>query len=160
MVYQWNRFKYSVDANEVGAEIEAIEAENGEVTNKSVVDRARDKKNVMHGLFEWNDKIAGEKYREHQAGQIIHSLMIVTEEKEPTRAFMNIEIGAAPCQTGRFVCIDKALSNPDTRGNVLANAMNELRAFRKKYETLTELSELFAEIDKTIAMNAEAKEAA
>ena len=151
MVYQWGAFKYRVDANEVGAEIEKIEAENGEITNASIVERAKDKKNVMHDLFEWNDKIAGQKYRENQAKSILHSLVLVSEDKEPTRAFVNIELGNAPKQTGRYVCIEKALDDRDMRHNILENAYRELRAFEKKYGNLAELSGLFKEIDKLTA---------
>lgn len=48
----------------------------GRLTPTNAVDAARDPNNPMHGEFEWDDAIAGEKYRLQQARELIGSFQI------------------------------------------------------------------------------------
>ena len=149
MVYQWGLYKYAADPNKVGRELEKIEKRDGEITRSAIVEAARPKDSLMHGLFEWNDKIAGEKWREQQAGTILHALVVVPDNPdEPVhRAFMSIEFGNQPGQKARYINAFGALSNEETKDIVLGNAIRELEAFKLKYKTLTELAEIFSAIE-------------
>lgn len=149
MVYAWKGFNYGADPNKVGKELEKIEKRDGEITKAAVVEAARPEGNLMHNLFTWDNDVAGEKWREYQAGQIIHALVIVPEGHSETkgRAFLNIEYGSQPGQKGRFINTVSALTNEDTKSIVLGNALNELEAFKTKYQTLDELAEIFDAID-------------
>ena len=151
MVYKWTMSMFaSVDANDVGKEIERIEKENGEVTNKAVVDAARSKENVMHSLFEWDDAVAGEKYRLTQAASMIRALVVVPENKGEydKRAFVNIvENAENPKNIGRYINYDTAMSDEDMRKIVLKNALHELIVFKGKYKALKELAKVYEAID-------------
>lgn len=150
MVYKWSVGLYAkVDANDVGKEFKKIEKKNGEVTKSLIVDAARSKDNVMHDLFEWDDKVAGEKYRLNQAG-LIMSALIVEKERDKNyggRAYVNIESTDELLSKGRYVNYETAMSDDDMRSVVLRNALKELASFREKYKELKELEKVFAAID-------------
>lgn len=146
--YEWSGFAYNVPAQVVGEHVEALEKRDGDVTRESFLESARDEGSVVHNLFEWNDSIAGERWRLHQAGKILTNLKvnIVYEEKEPVKvkAFLNAVPGSSK---GRFFNVQAALSRVDTRAGVLQRAKEELQAFTDKYRTLSELSSVIKVID-------------
>lgn len=147
MVYKWKFFEYGVDANIVGKELEEIEKKHGAVTANLLLDRARSQKSKLHSLFEWDDTVAAEQYRLHQARQIITAVAIVMEEtKEPLtiRAFSNV----GEKNKGSFITTAKALNDEETRSIVLKHALDELVAFKSKYAGLTELAEIFDGINR------------
>lgn len=147
--YEWSGFRFAVPAQVVGAECERIERENGSVTCERLVDSARSKTSAIHGLFEWNDKIAGEKWRIQQAKTILCCLKVsVSEdgESEPkkVRAFLN----ANPADVrAEYFNIEKTLTNVDLMAGVLNRAKKELQAFVDKYRTLKELATVIEVID-------------
>ena len=135
MVYQWKDIKYSVPAEVVGKQFEKILEEQGSLTNKNVLESAKDESSPIHEIFEWDDTVAAEKYRLTQATKLITNLQIIleTEEKEiKCRAYVNI---ANDAKEGKFIHIESAFQNEDTKDIVLNRAMNELRAFKEKYKT-------------------------
>lgn len=151
MVYKWSINLYaSVDANAAGAELERIEKANGEITNQAVVDAARKTGNVLHGLFEWDDKVAGEKWRLNQARCIIAALVVVPEQEKDydKRAFVNVVSNPEnPQHAPRYINYETAMSDAEMREILLDNAKAELIRFKSKYKKLTELAKVFAAID-------------
>lgn len=152
-MYKW-KYNLQVDPNTVGKEFEAIEKEKGSITRESVVDRARPENAPLHPLFQWNDTIAAEEYRKVQAHQLISNLVIVQPREEPEkppiiyRAFVNSS--ESPCQEGSYINLKKATASPETMSILLANAKRELKAFREKYDMLTDLSPVMSAIDSFI----------
>jgi type II secretory pathway component PulL len=154
MVYKWSIGIYDkVDANVAGAELEKIEQEHGEVTQQAVVDAARPKKSVLHDLFEWDDKIAGEKWRLNQARCLIAALVVVPDEDKnyDKRAYVNIVKRAEHHQEqARYINYENAMSDQELGQTVLQNAKQELAAFRDKYKSLSELARVFEAIDEVV----------
>ena len=150
MVYSWKQYGYSVSAETVGKEFEKIEATYGRLTNDLVLQNAEDEKSPLHEMFEWDDAVAGHKYRLQQATQIIISLAVdpeKTSKPKPVRAYYNV---ASDEKKGSFINIKSAFSNPDTKEIILQRAKKELEAFKAKYENLTELAGVFAQIDELL----------
>lgn len=56
--------------------LQAIYDERGELTPALVVDVARDNRHPLHSRFEWNNTVAAESYRRHQAHELIKSVRI------------------------------------------------------------------------------------
>lgn len=142
MVYQLksgSRIKSS--AAVVGAECERLERE-GRLTAKELVNESRPKDAPLHNEFEWNNKVAGELWREHQARHIINSVVIINERKEPQRVFFNIEVAEH-----EYHSVKTILQSNDKRTALLRTAMQELRAFEMKYRQLNELCGVFNAID-------------
>lgn len=154
MVYKWETPIYTVDANIVGREVQKLEKEKGSFTRQDMVDRARKKSNPMHDLFEWDDTVAAEKYRCTQAGIILSNLKVVVEGdgQQVSRAWVNVQKVAPNC-TARYVNVEVAMKNEETKTTVFENALKELENFKRKYESLHEFEALFEEIDKLIEQN-------
>ena len=58
-------------------ELRRIYQQNGnKITPSDVVDAARPEDSPLHSRFEWDDSVAGEKYREAQAAQLIRTVRI------------------------------------------------------------------------------------
>ena len=152
MVYQWKmKSLYKVSAQTTGEKIEEIIQQYGAVTKENFLEASKPADSVTHNLFEWDDTKAAEKYRLHQSNMIINSLTVqvnVENRATPitTRAFVNVQKEDGR-QKAEFLRIDTAFSDMECKTIVLANAIQELREFRKKYETYSELSQVFEAID-------------
>lgn len=147
MVYKW-KYPMAVSAEAAGKELEKMEQKHGHISPEIVLDESREKKAVLHGLFEWDDKKAAEKYRLTQAGGIIRNLVVVLDEQksqEPVRAYVNV-VPEQPARRGEFINIASAMMNESTRELTLEQAKRELKEFEKKYSNLSELADVFAAI--------------
>ena len=146
MVYRYSLPDYNpgADAGTVGAELERIEAANGELTKQNVLDAARPQNAPLHPCFEWDDNVAAEKYRLSQAGKLIRFTVAVHENGTESKAFLNVSHGY---KTSRFINFRDVMRTDAYRAAVLANAKSEARIFRDKYKELTELSRVFLAID-------------
>ena len=150
MVYSW-KYNQAVSAEIAGKRFEELEAKHGEITPRIVLDDARDENAPLHPCFEWDDNKAAEAYRLTQAGLMIRALVVTVEKTElptPTRAFVNVSTMEE--KQGRFVSVQTALSKDEMRAAVLTRAVMELTQFRRKYEDLKELADVFAALDKVI----------
>ena len=119
------------------------------VTAKELLDASRDENAPLHPCYEWNDSIAAENYRLVQSGQIIRSIeVVIVKNDEPvkTRGFVNV-VQVAPKHQGEYAPIEIALVKDNYRKQFLKNALDELRAFQRKYAVYTELSGVFKAID-------------
>lgn len=144
MVYQWKTIAgIKADANEAGRQFEQLEKSVG-VTPQTVLDANRAENTPLHDEFEWNDDIAAENYRLHQAGQLIRMLCVkpTTESKDstPIRAFIRTE--------ENYESLNVVLNAQDKRKYMLDAALKELRAFQAKYKALKELKPIFDICDK------------
>ena len=166
--YSWKPgYSYKVSAQTVGEALETIESQEGAVSSRAFLDYSRPEEAETHGLFEWDDSIAAEKYRMHQAGCIINqlSVQIVYEDSKPEEVHAEIRqeeyrpdvatpitayVNVSPKTVkgaAEFRNITAAMENEDTRRQVLMNALQELRAFEKKYQMYKEFAKVFAAIE-------------
>lgn len=151
MVYQFKTAScIKANAQATGELCEKLESTVG-LTPKTLLDASRGENSLLHNEFEWRDDVAAEKYRECQASHIIRSLIVVSEKEEtqPIRAFCNIKTDSDKT----YKSIETIISKPDLYEQLLQSAFNELKAFKTKYETLSnseELQNLFNEINNII----------
>lgn len=134
---------YKADASKVLNELSEL---GDEYSLSDVVEKAKDKNSEMHSIFEWDDSVAGEEYRKIQAGKMVRNLVIVrndeTEEKTNVRYFVSTGKRDSTYTPTRLV-----VRNQDAYEQLLERAYAELRAFKEKYSTLSELDEILALID-------------
>ena len=149
MIYQIKRgarLPKGISAQVAGDEIERLESE-GRLTPRDLVEDSRPEDAPLHRCFEWDDTVAAERYREAQAHYIIRSIEVTVERTEqPTRAF----VYTVSDNSGEYKSIGVVLRDSNSREALLDSARRELLAFRRKYQTLYELSEVFAAIDGAI----------
>lgn len=151
MVFQWKPLAcVKADAQAVGEQMEKLEASCG-LTPKNLLDANREEGSPLHDEFEWNDGVAAEKFRESQAAYFIRQIVVKEErnttEQIPVRAFVNIDVNGTRSYHG----LSRVLSDEDLRHRLLSDARLEMQAFKTKYESLEELSEVFKAMDEVTA---------
>lgn len=129
---------YKADAQKVADEIG-----DGKITPSEVLEKAKDVNSELHKCFEWDDSIAAEKYRLQQARAIIINLVYTpkTKEEQPVRCFQITTEKSTYQPTHAF------LVQKDEYQALLKRAMSELEAFKKRYQSLTELETVFNAIE-------------
>ena len=135
--------------NIIAAELRRIANENeGILKPEDVVEAARPKDSPLHSQFDWNNSEAANKWRIHQARNLIR----VTVE------WLNVPGKSEPVEIRPFVSLTPdrknegggyrdtlvVLRSKESREQLLADALAELRAIEDKYAALQELAEVFA----------------
>ena len=139
---------YKANAETIYNEIMSI----GETVRPSdVVELARDENTALHNLFTWDDSVAAERYREHEAGCILRNIVIVNKDKaedDKDKAVVVRAIMSTNERTKEYTTVQRIVTNKDYYTRLLAAALAELTAFKKKYETLSgDLEVVFDAID-------------
>src|SRR3990172_4242220 len=113
---------------------------------EAIVAYARDPETALHSCFEWNDTAAAEAYRLVQAKYLIRMTVTTIEgSNEPTR--MYVSLSSDRKDDGVYRLVTDVLSDDRKREELLADALAELSAFKRKYNVLKELENIFAAID-------------
>jgi hypothetical protein len=118
-------------------ELQALYEARGGLTPSMVVNVARDPDHPLHTRFEWDDTVAGEKYRRHQAQQLIRSVRIrVIDEDDPSqnydiRAYQMVRTSSG---TRTYQPTTEVVQDPFASRLILANMEREWRALRSRYE--------------------------
>lgn len=146
-LYSWAEgWKPNMDANVVGSVVEEIESEHGEVTKEFLLEKSRPEESVTHGLFEWDDSKAAEKYRLEQSKRIINNLRVVYETKEEekvaVKAFVNV---SEVTHKSRYRNVGSVLQEDDSREIYLKRIRNELEAFIERNRHIEELADILIE---------------
>lgn len=142
MVYKFNPSYHSKVNAQVAGEVCEELSNGGRLTAQNLVDISEPEDAPLHRAFEWDNKVAGNEWRKHQARNLIHSLEIVKDETPPAKAYFNLERTEA-----EYTSVDVILRSEDLYQKMMNNALNELKAFKKKYQTLSALQPLFDVIE-------------
>lgn len=119
------------------SQLQAIRDERGSLTPALVVEVAADPAHPLHSRFEWDDAIAGHKYRLEQAGQLLR----VTFTPDPSkprdlRAFVTVKGEDSP--TSEYVPTDEAMADPFTQQLVLRAMKRDAETFKKRWQHMAE----------------------
>lgn len=130
-------------------------AVNGKTDAKDVVDDARPIDSPLHPVFEWDDSIAAESYREDQARRLIRSVVIVQyddrdrEIKRTEPVFLPV---ARPYQNERgYMESTDAMSDPVVRESIIAVARSQLEGWVKRNRNIQELADIAIEVERALA---------
>lgn len=145
MVYQFKLpTLYPVSAQTAGEELHRIYTDKGQLKPADVVDESRPESAPLHPCFEWNDAVAAEEYRKVQAGNLIRSVTVVHET--PTHEPIEVRAFVKPLET--YAPIEVVVNSEEQMADLLESALAELKAFEKKYATLSKLAPILDEIKK------------
>lgn len=145
MIYKWKTGSRISFSAQVAGEICSELAERDALTAENLVDVSRPKEAPLHRAFEWDDAVAGEEWRKHQARHIISSVVVRAETKEPVRAFFNIR-----SEGPYYRPLNVIMQNENMTVKLLDEALCDLRALRAKYGTLERLRLVMTAIDDTL----------
>lgn len=121
-------------------------AKSGPLTPKKIVNVARPQNSILHGWFEWNDGVAAEKYREAQAGHLLRIIVYAPAGGKPERAFLNVHVS----NKSVFLPAVDVMSDAEMSQEVLQQALTYLRWFRRKYDGLKDLAQVYGAIDRVL----------
>lgn len=140
--YKWKIPKYKASAEEAYKEISSL----ADVTPQNIVELARNENSAIHNDFEWNDTIAGEKYRHIQAREMIQLLVIepVKKEQQPVRVFQ------ITTQRNTYQPTKLILRNEDEYQSLLNRIHAELEAIQKRIKGITEYEPVYEAIEKVL----------
>lgn len=122
--------------------LEQLVDRDGMVTPTSVVEEASDESSPLHDHFEWDDSVAGPRYRLVQAGHLIrrYRVTVVTDDERTIRPrALSLTYGDGGLGYRRT---DEALSDPEQREFVLSQALREVAALRTKYTALLDFDQV------------------
>lgn len=116
--------------NAVEARIAELAAANdGRITPRLVVEDARDPESALHACFEWDDSVAGEKYRIMQARALIRSVPLVIKENRVTiRSVAYVRDPESPPRDQGYVEVMKIKSDRDAAVEVLTSELRRSEA--------------------------------
>lgn len=152
------RWKTNANTGGVKAEdaynaIEAVRKKNGgQVSPNDLLAVAKRKTHILHSIFEWNDDEAAKQHRLTQARTLLRSIEVVYDEL-PERPMRSHEIvqakkrGDDKSQT-LYSTTDLAMADPVARDALIATAIRQAMAFRRRFQNLRELQLIFEAIDK------------
>lgn len=132
---------YKITAEQANEEISKL----SEVTPHNIVELAKDENSPLHNEFEWNDTVAGEKYREDQARKML--LAIIVKEEKVNKKLVETRAYISAIKRYTYKPIDVVVKDIDEYEHMLNMAMRELQSFMKKYSSLKELEPIFEVIE-------------
>jgi hypothetical protein len=110
-----------------------IKKKNGAVTPRNIVDHARDPENPLHRFFDWDNSVAGEKWRLEQAGGLLRRVQVyVTKDgvKQPMRVF----VSTVKNDVRQYEETTEVLSNPVSARTFLDDMKRDLDGVVRRYE--------------------------
>ena len=104
-----------------------IDKYNGFVTPAEIVKEAKNKDNPLHGWFDWDNNIASEKWRMHQARVLIGTIKISLNnnltEKE-YRRYLNVTIADESGEMKKvYMSTNQVLNNQELKKQIIAKAL-------------------------------------
>lgn len=147
--YSWrDGSRIQADPQVIGEEIERITNGSGQITVIEYLIHARTPSSPLWNTITHDPLQALDKWNAQEARHVISCLEIKElENKNTERMFLNIS-NKNGTYDGTYTKVTKIKTDPELREIALKNALNELKAFRRKYKEIKELTCIFNEIDK------------
>lgn len=124
-------------------ELVALSKKQPKLTTGYVVDwAAKNKTSALHSALEWDDAIAGRKYREWQVRQLIGMYVF---DDQGDRALISLSVDRA---VGGYRALEEIAKAPDLMAVMRTDAEEELIRTRNKYRRVKELIDVWTAIDR------------
>jgi hypothetical protein len=128
----------------VAAELRALRSADGMIHVSTAVDwAATHPGSALHRSLEWNDAVAGTKYREWQVRQLI---AVYVRDDDGNRQMISLKLDRVA--DGGYRDIADVMEAPDMRAAALRDALDEYNRIKDKYDWLVELAEIHAAIER------------
>ena len=106
-----------VTADVLGTELERIHEQHAGVTPDRVVREAKPKRAALHDAFEWDDTKAGHEHRLLQARNLIRSVCVIVEDRDPVTVFYHVQVPSNDDgSTGVYRTGNVIVADPDLFG--------------------------------------------
>jgi hypothetical protein len=121
-------------------ELEKIRRRCGGVLRpRDVVDTARNEKNPLHDMFEWDDSVAAEAFRRHQARQIIVKVTYAPQkDAEPIQVYVSVSTDRDE-DGGGYRRHEDVRADDAMYQTYLNDIFKEFERFKRKFEYIKAL---------------------
>ena len=120
----------------------AIREEFGELTPDIVVQAATPEDHPLHHRLEWNDTVAGAKYRKQQAHQLIRSVRVTyrdaSDQEKSVRALIAMPRPAS--LISQYEPVEDVINNKFKKQLMLQEAERAWRNLKARYNNLAEFA--------------------
>lgn len=145
-IYQWRSGRsFPVSAEVVGAFVEEAVATQGKVTPNDLVEAARSAKSELHPLFEWNNSVAANEHRLHQARTALSSLRIRISVESPVSsipAFLSVSVATNDHTEPGYTSFSVIEHDPDLRRDAVLREWRQIRGWIQRTEWISEFQPL------------------
>lgn len=153
--YSWkNREFSSIDPAVAAESLEEIRSSrDGILKPGHVVEAAEDPEHPLHEAFPWDDSEAARIGRESIAARLIRSLKvtITAPKREPVTVRAFVSTSNERAEGGKsYADVVETMGDADGRAFILKQAWLQLKAWRKKYAALDELSNVLPLVDRVL----------
>lgn len=131
---------FKADAQKVCNELREI---GEEFTPEEIVEAAEDETKELHKCFEWDNDKAANSYRLYQARILTSQIIFKRETVEDEPAPAPVRVFNKTDSSGGYKIPERTFKVQSEYEALLQRAYAELRVFKLKYQTLSELSEIF-----------------
>lgn len=141
-------FGWRVDPEVAGKRLDELAQETGgDITPEMVVNDAEDETSPLHRCFDWDDKKAGDKWRLHQARQLIGSIIveIVVKDTEHVRAFVNINYPES--KERHYVNIIDAANDEYKMKLIIDDARKQMKSWAQRFKIYQQLREVALKVE-------------
>jgi len=117
-----------------GRELERIRKTRGGLKSEDVVEEARPEAAPLHPVFEWDDSVAGEKFRRVQASTLIRSIQVErgNDAKETVYAY----VPSISKEPGEYDRTDSLSKHVDRFTLALTEALKDLHSAQERVAEL------------------------
>ena len=129
----WGKHFFKADATKCASEIMEICDQMESATPQQILEKARDESTELHKCFTWDDSIAAEKYRIHEARQIVCQLKIVEQDIDNKQKPTAIRVFYKTDGKSGYKPTQLILKQPDEYEALLERCRNELPSVKQKY---------------------------
>jgi hypothetical protein len=126
--------------------LNAVHKKHGMLTPQLVVDEARKARSsagkLLHDRLEWDDSVAGEAFRRHQAQELIRSVKVTYRKADDADGEITVRaFHAVRNENGHvYEPVEKVVDDPFTSRLVLAEMEREWRQLKERYESFAEFT--------------------
>ncbi len=103
-----------------------------------VLEAAKDADSVLHDVFEWDDNIAGEKYRLLQARLLINSVHVKIDG-QTSQAYFNTRVQIGGVMQQGYFPVARVMSDREVHDAVLRDAVRDIEIAQEKYKEISEI---------------------
>jgi hypothetical protein len=150
-IFKWTHHSYAVNANVVAAAITKIAKREGACQPQRLVETASDPASPLHPLFTWDNAQAAKNWRTHEARFVIGSIVEVHMTATGTRvqpAFVSVgHRETTQGAGGGYRPVSIVMADQGFTDEALSDALAQLQALRRRYESLKELAPIWQAID-------------
>lgn len=136
--------------SDLRGELENIRNKHGRLTPALVLEEARSSRHPLHARFEWDDGVAGERYRLEQAHDLISevrvSYSLSTGERRSVRGFHAVR--ASDVDQYDYEPIEDVLADPFKRKIVLADMQRQIGELVARYEHIGEFWQILKQVSR------------